>query len=89
MQTEAAIILNKWARQAIVTKYCGPTDTRGSRIIAKAEAGRMVVAWDYDLNEYANHAAAAKAFADKWGWKGEWVGGCTSDAYVFVNIIRD
>lgn len=35
--------------QAIVTKYLGPTNHRGARIVAKAQAGRKVYAWQDDL----------------------------------------
>ena len=54
--------------QAIVTKYHGPTNTRGSRISAKAEAGRISVSYDHALNASENHRAAAQALADKMGW---------------------
>lgn len=71
-------------RQAIVTRYHGPTNTRGSRISATAEAGRIYVAYDYALDATENHAAAARAFAAKWGWSGEWKGGGTNDFNVWV-----
>lgn len=54
--------------QAIVTKYHGPTNTRGSRISATAEAGRIMLSWDYALNGSDNHKAAAQALVDKMGW---------------------
>jgi len=56
------------ARQAIATKYLGPTNHRGSRIVATCEAGRLVVPLDYALNTVQNHAAAAIALARKLGW---------------------
>jgi hypothetical protein len=59
--------------QAIVTKYHGPTNHKGSRVSAKADAGRIVIAWDYALNPDENHAAAARALADRLGW-GEAIG---------------
>ena len=66
--------------QAITTKYAGPTNTRGSRIIAKAAAGRVSVGYDHALNLEDNHAAAAQALAEKLGWVGgnygEIVSGC-------------
>lgn len=61
--------------QAIETEYRGPTETRGSRIIVRAEVGRMSVPWDYALNVEANHDAAARAFIAKWGWHGTWIRG--------------
>ena len=54
--------------QAIVTKFHGPTNTRGSRISATAEAGRIMLSWDHTLNGSDNHVAAARALADKMGW---------------------
>lgn len=74
-------------RQAIVTKWFGPTNSRGSRVKAKAAAGSITVSWDYGLNVADNHAAAARALADKLGWPGAWVGGGTpgEDGYVFVD----
>lgn len=55
-------------RQAIVTKYLGPTNTRGARVKAKAYAGSVIVSWDDALGTDANHDAAARALADKLGW---------------------
>jgi hypothetical protein len=57
--------------QAIVTKFHGPTNTRGSRISATAEAGRIILSWDHALNGSDNHMAAAQALADKMGWTRE------------------
>lgn len=43
------------------TRYAGPTDTRGGRVIAKhmTTGKRAVVAWDHALDVYDNHARAA------------------------------
>jgi hypothetical protein len=72
--------------QAIVTKYIGPTDTRGSRVKATAAAGSVTLHWDSALNSESNHAAAAQALANKYGWRGAWYcGGMPNDSgYVFV-----
>ena len=76
-------------RQAIVTKYCGPTDHRGSRVKAKAYAGEVTLSWDDTLDTDANHALAAKALAEKFGWKGRWTCGVlpdnTGNVYVCVD----
>lgn len=61
------------ARQAIVTRYHGPTNYRGSRVSAKAEAGRLTIEWDDALSSEDNHAAAVKALAHRLEWD--------SDAY--------
>jgi len=55
--------------QAIVTRYHGPTNYKGSRVSARADAGRIILPWDYALNVDENHAAAAHALADRLGWK--------------------
>ena len=61
--------------QAIVTKYIGPTNYRGSRIKAKAAAGTVTLSWDSSLNSDRNHAKAAEALAAKHGWHGCWYAG--------------
>ena len=54
--------------QAITTKYFGPTNTRGSRVKAQAQAGSVTIHWDYALNSDDNHKAAAKALMAKFEW---------------------
>lgn len=71
--------------QAIVTKYLGATNTKGSRIKATASAGSVTVGYDHALNSSENHDAACKALADKMEWSGVWVGGGTETGYVYVN----
>jgi hypothetical protein len=70
---------DKWSwtmpRQAIVTKYHGPSNKIDTRISATAQAGRIYRYWDHHLSIEDNHKAAAHAFAAKYGWHGEWVGG--------------
>ncbi|MBO4228031.1 hypothetical protein [Bradyrhizobium neotropicale] len=65
--------------QAIVTKYLGPTDRRGSRVKAYAAAGYIIHNWDSSLGSDANHTAAAKALATRSGWAGAWYGGGMPD----------
>lgn len=62
-------------RQAIITKYFGPTNSRGARIKATCQAGSITVPWDFSLGVDANHDAAAEALATKLDWKGLWIGG--------------
>ena len=75
--------------QAIETEYRGPTNTRGSRIIARAQAGRISVPYDHALSIQENHDAAARAFIAKLGWYGSWVrGGAPNgkgNVYVAIN----
>lgn len=72
--------------QAIVTKFFGPTNARGSRIKAKASAGSVTVSYNHSLSPSANHKAAALALAAKMDWKGEWFSGGmpSEDGDVFV-----
>lgn len=73
-------------RQAIVTKHLGPTNTRGSRVKAIADAGHIVVHWNHRLGVVENHTAAAQALANKLGWLGEWSGGSIpGSGFAFVN----
>lgn len=72
-------------RQAIVTKFHGQTNTRGSRITARAEAGSVTVDYDHALNAGDNHLAAARRLAEKLDWQGDWFGGgLPSGGYCFV-----
>ena len=51
--------------KAIVTKYHGPTDTRGSRITASDEDGnKCTIPYPYQLSGEACHRAAAQALYD-------------------------
>lgn len=60
--------------QAIETKWLGPTNVRGSRVKAKAEAGSITLPWDHSLNSDENHRKAAEALAAKFGWVGDYYG---------------
>lgn len=72
-------------RQAITTKYLCPTNFKGARIKAEAEAGSITIVWDHSLNREENFIAAAKTLMGKLEWKGELVGGCMkSGHYCFV-----
>ena len=74
-------------RQAIVTKWLCPTNFRGSRVKATAEAGSVTLSWNHALNPEANHAKAAAALADKFGWTGAWYQGATpGSGYCFVCV---
>jgi len=72
--------------QAIVTKYHGATNTRGSRIGAKAYGGSILVPYKYELDAYENHERAAHALMKKLGWSGRLIGGSLPDdkGYAFV-----
>jgi len=81
--------------QAIVTKYLGPTDYRGSRIKATADAGTITVPYDYALSNEALHRVAADALVEKLGWgylASEFylvAGGLATGGYAFVFAPKD
>lgn len=54
--------------QAIVTKYIGPTDTKGARIKATCDAGSVTIGYPHELSGQDVHAAAAMALVRKLGW---------------------
>jgi len=73
-------------RQAITTRFIGPTNHRGSRIKARAAAGSITIPYPHALSIEKAHAFAASHLADKLEWHGQWFGGGmpTEDGYVFV-----
>lgn len=54
--------------QAIVTKFIGPTNHRGARVKATAQAGSITIEWDHARGIEENHDAAAVALCVKVGW---------------------
>ena len=72
-------------RQAIVTKFLAPTNSRGSRVKAVCEAGNYIMPWQHALNVEDNHKLAARHLARKLEWHGKWHGGAPAGSgYVFV-----
>lgn len=51
--------------QAIVTKYIPATNTKPSRIKAECRRGKLIVSYNYDLDDVDNHREAAKALQAK------------------------
>jgi hypothetical protein len=49
----------------ITTKYQGPTDTTGSRIVAKCGGKQLSMSYQYELSVGQNHATAAARLASK------------------------
>lgn len=80
-------------RQAIETKYLGPTNHRGSRIKATAQAGSVTVSYDDALGIDENHEKACRALMAKYGWSGGVVGGGSAsgrgNVYVLYVDARD
>lgn len=61
---------------AIVTKYHGPSNVRGSRITATDNDGnRTIIHYERALNSEGNHIASARALCSKMGWTGTMQGG--------------
>ena len=80
--------------QAIKTKYCNPTNTRGSRIQASCEARTIYLSYDYALDSDGNHRAACEALRRAMGLTinegvySEMVGGWYNGAmyWVFIDV---
>jgi len=71
--------------KAIVTKYAGPTNVRGSRIIASDDDGnRVIVSYDSALGSSDNHKQAAARLCEKMNWKGTMYGGHLKHGMVFT-----
>ena len=54
--------------RCIITKYVGPTNTRGARIIAKAHGKTVTCPWRYEEDAETNHAMAASRMLFELGW---------------------
>ena len=61
-------------QKAIMTKYHGPTNTRGPRVSASDldrnphPRNQITLPWNYSLDSGQNHDAAARALCFKLGW---------------------
>jgi len=74
-------------RAGIQTKYLGPTQTKGSRIVAWDGWKRTVVPFQHELDHTDNHLYAALCFVEEHEFdSGIIAGGATADGkgYVFV-----
>ena len=73
------------ARQAITVKFLGPTDTRGARLKASAQAGSITIPFEYGMPRELRNSDAAMRLCAKLGWSGELVeGGLPDGDSVFV-----
>jgi hypothetical protein len=71
--------------KAIETKYFGPTNVKGSRIIASdSDNNKVICSYDHSLNSEDNQIVAAKALCKKMNWSGSLWGGHTKSGMVFV-----
>lgn len=73
-------------RQAIITKYIGPTNNRGARIKAWCEAGAITIPFDYALNQEERHCNAVSALLEKLDWGGDWLGSYAGKDMIFVDV---
>ena len=77
-------------RQAIQTRFMGPTNTKGSRVRAWCDAKSMTFGWDHSKNSPQNHEAAADALARGLGWLDDGSklvgGGLPGSGYAFVIV---
>jgi len=70
---------------AIETRFLGPTDTKGSRIVAETcNEHRLVIPSDHSLSREGQHRKAAQMLADRQGWKGRLICAGTKRGFVFV-----
>jgi hypothetical protein len=75
--------------QAIETRYLGATDLKGSRIVARCEASRIVSS-KHQMRATSveeDHRLVAIELIQKLGWHGHWVQGAVPSnrkGYVFV-----
>lgn len=77
------------SRQAIVTKYIGPSNHRGSRVKAFADAGEFTMPWDHELGVEANHQKAMVFLCGRLNWdcRNYVQGSLPGDTgYVFVEL---
>jgi hypothetical protein len=69
----------------IFTRYRGPTEVLGSRVIAYEEGGRRVtVPFDHALSSEQMHREALRTFCRKYNLDGTLVEGDTETGRVFV-----
>lgn len=71
--------------KAIRTKYVGPTNTKGARIIADdGDGNKITISYPYEKSGEACHRKAAEALCAKMGWQGYLHSGCYKNNYYFV-----
>lgn len=73
--------------KAITVKYHGPSEVRGSRLIARDMDGNTFTLDEFDhLSREDRYRAAAAGLCRKMGWTGTLAHGGTKDAEVFVFV---
>ena len=83
----SGVTVHPGPHRAIKTEYRGPTDHRGSRIIATVlgSGKRFTFPWDHALGPTENHDVAAVQACNKMAWSGELLGASLNGGgYIYV-----
>jgi hypothetical protein len=76
--------------KTISTKFLGPTDTKGARIVASIDDGRKVtIGYPYELNSACAHKHAAETLCTELGINTKLLQGATKEGYVFLLVPTD
>lgn len=75
--------------RAIITKFIGPTKTKGARVKVSSEhVPSIFLDWNTQITREENHETAAAILAQKYNWTGRLVSGllpdCSAVAHCFV-----
>jgi len=70
--------------KAIRTRYFGPGNVRGARIMATDGDNRISIPYPHELNSEDGHHKAALALCAKLGWTGNLYCGGMKDGNVYV-----
>lgn len=69
---------------AIITRYIGPSNTRGARIVADAgDRRRVTIGYPHEFSGAECHFQAVKKLCAKFDWHGSFVAGATDTGYAF------
>lgn len=73
--------------KAILTRYVGPTNFKGARIIAEdGDGNRITIPYRHELSSENAHHAAAEALCTKMNWQGKLIGGGLKNGYAWVFV---
>lgn len=74
--------------QAIQTSFIPCTNTKPNRIKAECQAGKIIISWDYGLNQEDNHSLVCELLIDKFKWNCKFVSGQLKDGS-YVHVLYD
>ncbi len=76
--------------KAIITKYLGPTNYKGARIVAYApDNQRKYYSYPYEYDSEKAHQWAASQYAAMMDWSGQLVSGWTGKEYIHCFADQD